>query len=74
MAFLGKCDALNLQKINSIQYNKLVESKMITEENTQKWGEYRPNAICFIASDGTLRIKKVAKLMIFLGIWKANRK
>lgn len=73
MAFLGRYDNLNLQKINENQYNQLVTGGLISADNSQKWGTYVPNAIAYEDKDGQWRIKKVTKLMLFLGIWKSNK-
>lgn len=73
MAFLGRYENLNLQKINENQYNQLVTSGLLTANNSQKWGTYVPNAIAYEDKEGQWRIKKVTKLMLFLGIWKSNK-
>jgi hypothetical protein len=73
MAFLGHYDNLNLQKINETQYNQLKTGGFLSEENIQKWGTYVPNAIAYEDKNGEWRIKKVAKLMIFLNLWKTNK-
>lgn len=73
MAFLGHYDNLNLQKINENQYKQLVTGGLLTSNNSQKWGTYVPNAIAYEDKEGQWRIKKVAKLMLFLGIWKNNK-
>ena len=74
MLFLGKYDNLNLQRINSVQYNQLVNKGYITPQNTQRWGEYVPGAICFQDWTGQWRIKKVTKMMFELGLWKENNR
>lgn len=73
MAFLGYYDNLNLQKINENQYKQLVTGGLLTSNNSQKWGTYVPNAIAYEDREGQWRIKKVTKLMLFLGIWKNNK-
>jgi hypothetical protein len=73
MAFLGHYESLNLQKINETQYKQLVTGGLLTPENSQKWRTYVPNAIAYEDKDGQWRIKKVTKLMLFLGIWKNNK-
>lgn len=74
MLFLGKYDNLNLQRINNSQYNLLVSKGYITSQNTQCWGEYVPNAVCFQDWTGQWRIKKVTKMMFELGLWKENNR
>lgn len=74
MLFLGKYDNLNLQRINNSQYNLLVSKGYITPQNTQRWGEYVPNAVCFQDWTGQWRIKKVTKMMFELGLWKENNR
>lgn len=73
MAFLGRYDNLNLQKISENQYKQLVTGGLLTSNNSQKWGTYVPNAIAYEDMEGQWRIKKVTKLMLFLGIWKNNK-
>lgn len=73
MLFLGKYDDLNLQRISVNQYNKLVEKKILNDTNTQRWGEYKVNAICFQDSYGVYRCKKISKIMLELGIWSNNK-
>ena len=73
MAFLGRYDNLNLQKINENQYKQLVTGGLLSDSNSQKWGTYVPNAIAYEDREGQWRIKKVTKLMLFLGIWKNNK-
>lgn len=74
LAFLGKWDMLNLQKISYSQKKQLVEGGFLNDNNSQKYGTYVPNAIAYEDKDGQWRIKKVSKLLLFLGIWKNNKK
>lgn len=74
MAFLGKYKNLNLQKISDSQLNQLVNASILKENNMQKWGYYVPNAIAFEDSEGQWRIKKITKIMLFLGFWKNTKK
>ena len=73
MLFLGKYDDLNLQRISVNQYNKLVEKKILNDANTQRWGEYKVNAVCFQDSYEVYRCKKISKIMLELGIWSNNK-
>ena len=73
LAFLGKWDYLNLQRISNSQKKQLIEGGFLNSNNIQKWGEYVPNAIAYEDKDGQWRIKKITKLLLFLGIWK-NKK
>lgn len=73
MAFLGRYENLNLQRVNDGQVKQLVSGGFLNDNNMQKWGTYVPNAIAFEDRDGQWRIKKVTKLMLFLGIWKSNK-
>ena len=72
MAFLQKYEGLNLQKIKKSQLDNLIEKKYVSPEQIQHPNEYRPNAIVFIADDGVIRIKKIARIMIELGYWKTR--
>lgn len=74
MLFLGKYDNLNLQSISREQLKNLLDKKLITVENIQKWNTYIPNALVFEDYDGNYRMKKNAKLMIELNFWNANTK
>lgn len=74
MKFLGYYENQNLQKINEKQYELLVENGLINEANTQKWGKYNPKAICYENQFGEYRIAKIASLMLFLGLWKDNKR
>ena len=73
MAFLGKYDNLNLQKITESQINQLVSANMLNDNNMQKWGTYVPNAIAFEDREGQWRVKKITKILLYLGIWKSSR-
>ena len=73
MAFLGKYDNLNLQKITESQVSQLVSANMLNDNNMQKWGTYVPNAIAFEDREGQWRIKRITKIMLFLGIWKSSK-
>ena len=73
MAFLGKYDNLNLQKITESQINQLVSANMLNDNNMQKWGTYVPNAIAFEDREGQWRVKKITKVMLFLNIWKSSK-
>lgn len=73
MAFLGKYDNLNLQKVTESQINQLVSANMLNDNNMQKWGTYVPNAIAFEDREGQWRIKRITKIMLFLGIWKSSK-
>ncbi len=73
MAFLGRYENLNLQRVNDGQVKQLVSGGFLNDNNMQKWGTYVPNAIAFEDREGQWRIKKVTKLMLFLEIWKSNK-
>ena len=73
MAFLGRYENLNLQRVNDGQVKQLVSGGFLNDNNMQKWGTYVPNAIAFEDREGQWRIKKVTKLMLYLGIWKSNK-
>ena len=72
MLFLGFYENQNLQIISKRQYDQGITSKLFNESQVQKWGEYNPNAIVFIDYAGRYRVKRIAKIMIGLGIWKPN--
>lgn len=74
MRFLGKYDGLNLQRINDKQLDSLQKAGFVTEQNTQKWGEYVPGAICFEGPYGDYRIVKMTSMMLHLGLWKDNKR
>ena len=73
MAFLGRYENLNLQKINESQVNQLVSANMLNDNNMQKWGTYVPNAIAFEDRGGQWRVKKITKIMLYLQIWKSSK-
>ena len=73
MAFLGRYENLNLQRVNDGQVKQLVSGGFLNDNNMQKWGTYVPNAIAFEDREGQWRIKKITKLMLFLRIWKSNK-
>ena len=73
MAFLGRYENLNLQRVNDGQVKQLVSNGFLNDNNMQKWGTYVPNAIAFEDREGQWRVKKITKLMLFLGIWKSNK-
>jgi hypothetical protein len=73
MAFLGRYDNLNLQKINVLQLKSLREGGFVNDSNSQYWGTYNPNAVAYEDREGNWRIKKTSKMMLFLGLWKTNR-
>lgn len=72
MLFLGFYENQNLQIISKRQYDQGITSKLFNESQVQKWGEYNPNAIVFVDYAGRYRVKRIAKIMIGLGIWKPN--
>ena len=74
MAFLQKYDNLNLQKIKQNQLDGLLEKKMVSVDQIQHPGEYKPNAIVFVSDEGIIRIKKIARSRIELGYWKTRAK
>lgn len=72
MLFLGFYENQNLQIISKRQYDQGITDKLFTQAEVQKWGEYNPNAVVFIDYAGRYRVKRIAKIMIGLGIWKPN--
>ena len=72
MLFLGYYENQNLQIISKRQYEQGITNKLFNESQIQKWGEYNPNAIVFVDYAGRYRVKRIAKIMIGLGIWKPN--
>ena len=72
MLFLGFYENQNLQIISKRQYDQGITNKLFNESQVQKWGEYNPNAIVFVDYAGRYRVKRIAKIMIGLGIWKPN--
>ena len=55
-----------------IYLNDLIRGGEITEEQVQKWKEYKPAGICYQDYEGHWRMRKIPKLMISLGIWKTG--
>lgn len=72
MLFLGYYENQNLQIISKRQYEQGITDGLFTEKEVQKWGEYNPSAVVFIDWAGRYRVKRAAKIMIGLGIWKPN--
>lgn len=70
MAFLGKFEELNLQKIRPEQLESLKISCGVNEAKIQNWGEYNPSATVFFDQKGQIYCKKIAQYMFVLGIWK----
>lgn len=73
LKYLGYYDTLNLQRINDEQYETLVAKGLLNEDRIQRWGEYKPDAVCYFDQFGEKRITKVAQLMIALGLWRTNK-
>lgn len=74
MKFLGHFENFNMQRISNSQLKQLKDKGMATEDNIQKVGEYKPTAFIYIKCNGTILMDKIAKYMIFLGIWKNQTK
>lgn len=74
LRFLGRYDGLNLQRVNDKQMESLRNAGFVNEKNTQKWGEYVPNAVCFEGPFGEYRIVKMTAMMLHLGLWKDNKR
>ncbi len=73
LTFLQRFDLCNLQRISEEQLNQLKNAGLVKEELIQHVGEYIPKPLAYIAEDGKIYIPKVAKLLLFLGIWKNNK-
>lgn len=74
LLFLGRFESLNLQKIREDQLQILIQNNLITENNIQHAGEYKPEATVFIDSVGQIRCKKITEYMIAMNIWRKNNK
>lgn len=74
MKFLGYYEGQNLQRINEKQYKNLLDNNYINEDNIQCWGQYNPKAICYENQFGEYRVAKIASIMMFLGLWKDNKR
>lgn len=74
MKFLGYYEGQNLQRINEKQYKNLLDNNYINEDNIQRWGQYNPKAICYENQFGEYRVAKIASIMMFLGLWKDNKR
>lgn len=74
MKFLGYYDGMNLQRINEKQFELLYENGYVNDKNIQKWGEYNPKAICYENAFGEYRVIKITSIMLFLGLWKDNKR
>ena len=72
---LGKFDKCeNLIKISMDQLKQLENAGLIKENEIQHDGEYIYKAAAYVSRDGEVYIHKVAKFLLFLGIWKNNKK
>ena len=70
LAFLGKLEGLNLQKINSYQMRQLEKTGYVTEANKQYFGTYVPDAVVYQDENLEWWAKKNPKMLIDAGIWK----
>ena len=70
LLFLQKYDKLNLQKVKPYQIKKLKDMGLLTDNQIQLPGEYKPGALAFQDNEGQWRIRKNASLMTALQIWK----
>lgn len=70
---LGKFEMCNLQRISEEQLNQLMSAGLIKEDMIQHDGEYIPKPLAYISYDNKIYIPKMAKLLLFLGIWKNNK-
>lgn len=70
LKYLGYYENCNLQKISKGQLDNLLKNGYVTEDKIQKEGTYVSDAMVFTTSDGRIFMEKIAKNMIFLGIWK----
>lgn len=66
MRFLEMWDKSNVKRISEQELKKLKDKKIITEKNTQKYGEYVENAKCFIARNGDIYISRENKILFAL--------
>ena len=73
LTFLQRFDMCNLQRISHEQLDQLVNAGIIKNEEIQHYDEYIPKPLAYIAQDGRVYIPKIAKLLLFLGIWKNNK-
>ena len=73
LAFLGKLDGLNLQKVTDSQLEHLKEKGFLNDSNMQKYQTYVPGAIAFQNGEGQWYLKKIAKLLIEAGVWSASK-
>ena len=73
LLFLQQYDTLNLQRLRPDQLQRLKDDKLVKESQIQYPGEYKPAAFVFVNDAKEIRMKKIATLMIHLGIWKSNK-
>lgn len=73
LTVLGRFDLCNLQKITKEQLDQLMNAGLVTEDMIQHDGEYIPKPLAYISKDDEIYIPKVAKLLLFLGIWRNNK-
>ena len=66
MRFLEMWDKANVMKISQQQFEDLLQKKIISEDNIQKYNEYVVNAKCFIANNGDIYVAKDKKIMLAL--------
>jgi len=72
LTVLGYLDGLNLQPVSERQVNNLKQDGLVTDDNIQVFGTYKPNALIYQDATGHYYMEKVARLMIAVGIWKNN--
>jgi len=70
LAFLGRFDKLNYQKITQAQLEILKKDCHVTDDLIQVYGEYKPNATVFVDQFNVIYCKKITGYMLTMGIWK----
>ena len=73
LAFLGRMEGLNLQRISPYQLNTLEKAGYVNDKNKQTWGTYVPEALVFQDMTGQWWVRKIASMLIETGIWTANK-
>lgn len=73
LAFLGKYDKINVQKITQAQFNSLKDKGYVTNDNVQTWRSYVPNALVYQDWNGQYYVRKIAKILLDAGIWSNSK-
>lgn len=73
LAFLGKYDMINVQKITDDQLASLMDKGYVNNSNIQTWGNFVKGAIVFQDYKGQYYVKKISKMLLDVGIWNNSK-